>query len=187
MKRTKPVKKAKPTILANDPSIGGWGFAIIDFQGNVLHANCIKTKKESKKLRMRQGDDRVRRIQEINTVLKTVIRKYNVQYILGELPHGSQSASSAIMLGICPGILQTISDFENLPIEWYSEGDAKKALCGKISLSKTETIAHIKKIYNVQFSGVKYKDEAIADALAIHNVAMQKSPALISYRNILKT
>lgn len=165
-------------IIANDPSFTAWGWVVIDMQGNVIDTGCIKTESEHKKRRIRKGDDTTRRISEINEILKRVIYENNVQIILAELPHGSQNASAAVTQGVVTGILQTIADWKGFPIDWYSEQDAKKHLLGKKSATKQETIDTIGKFYDIKWTGVKYKDEAVADAMAIYHVARSQSSLL---------
>lgn len=165
-------------ILANDPSFTAWGWVVLNHKGQILKQGCIKTKTEGKKRRIRKGDETVQRTGEINKVLLDVIKEYKISYIVTELVHGSQNAAGAIMIGITIGILRTISDTLNIGIEWYGENDAKKCALGRISSTKQEMIDAMDKIYNVNWFGVKYKDEAIADALAIHNVAMHESSTL---------
>lgn len=178
MKRTtKPL-----VILTNDPSITAWGYAVITSQESVLDVGCIKTEAQHKVRRIRKGDDTARRICEINQHLLRIIDMFHVDYLLSELPHGSQSASAAVMIGITTGVAQTLSDALKIPIEWYSEGDAKKHLLGRISASKDEIRKEINKLYNVPWTGVKYKDEAIADAMAVYNAATFESSFLKYYR-----
>lgn len=179
----KEVKKIPSfNVIAFDPSLTAWGWVVISMEhDDILECGCIKTEPQHKKLRTRVGDDRCRRINELNQKLLKVIKTWDVKYILSEQPHGSQSAVSAIMVGITLGITQTMSDTLNLGIEWYSEGDSKKALSGKKTLSKQETINAIDKLYDVSWTGVKYKDEAIADAIAVYNVAKQQSSILKFY------
>ena len=176
MKRTN--HKQRNMILTNDPSLTAWGYAVINSDGIVRDAGCIKTSSESKARRIRKGDDRVRRISEINHILLLKIRDWGVGYILSELPHGSQTASAAVMIGITAGIAQTLADSFKLGIEWYSEGDAKKHLLNKRSATKQEVINAISEHYDIPWTGVKYKDEAIADAMAIYHVAQDQSSML---------
>jgi Holliday junction resolvasome RuvABC endonuclease subunit len=172
-------------VMALDPSLTAWGWVIMDGEDNrVLKTGCIKTEPLYKKLRTRVGDDRCRRINELNQQLIFLIKGWNVRYIVSEQPHGSQSAVSAIMVGITLGMGQTLSDALNIGIEWYSEGDAKKALSNKKKLSKQQTIEEIKKLYQVPWTGVKYKDEAVADAIAVYNVARQQSSILKFYNTM---
>jgi Holliday junction resolvasome RuvABC endonuclease subunit len=166
-------------VLTNDPSLTAWGWAVIDVKSsNVVISGCIKTESQSKKRRIRKGDDTVRRISELNFELLRIIRTYNVQFVISELPHGSQNASSAVMMGVVTGLMQAIADSLDLPIEWYSEGDAKKHLLNRRSVTKEETIKAIKELYDVKFTTIKYKDEAVADAMAVYHVARSQSPIL---------
>lgn len=174
MKRT----SATDSIMVHDPSITAWGWAVLDWDDQVLDAGCIKTSSEHKKRRIRKGDDTIRRISEINRRLLEVIHRYHTIYMVSELPHGSQSASAALMMGITSAVPQALGDALNIPVEWYSEGDAKKALLNKRSAAKQEIIDAIGELYQVDWTGVKYRDEAIADALAIHYVAQLNSQAI---------
>lgn len=173
------------TVLACDPSMTAFGWVVVDFQRNILESGCIKTASEHKKLRIRKGDDTIRRITEMTEDLLNVIDNHHVSYIVSELPHGSQSAAAADMLGIVKGIVQTISVCRKIGIEWYSEGDSKKALFGngKKTVSKTDTIKAINKIYKVTWPGAKFRNEAVADALAVHHVACIQSPVLKLFGN----
>ncbi len=177
MKRNSPPKK-KFIILTNDPSITAWGYVVLTVKGKILATGCIKTEKKTKKLRIRKGDDDVRRIHEINLILLQVIKEYKVTYLLSELPHGSQNAAAAKMIGCVAAIIQTLSDALEIGVEWYGEADAKKAVLGKNSATKQEMINAIDKKYKVTWTGTKYKDEAVADALAIHHVAKKQSSVL---------
>jgi Holliday junction resolvasome RuvABC endonuclease subunit len=166
------------TILTNDPSMTAWGWAIIDYMGNILSTGCIKTKTEGKKRRIRKSDETCQRISEINNILIDLIKKNNVKYILTEAPHGSQNASAAVMIGVVAAITQTISDCLQIGIEYYSEGDSKKCLLNKIAATKQETINAIGKIYKVPWTGIKWRDEAVADAISVYHVASKQSSTL---------
>jgi Holliday junction resolvasome RuvABC endonuclease subunit len=168
----------RPNILTNDPSMTAWGWAVLDSNGTVQLVGAIKTAPEQKKRRIRKSDDTTRRASEIIKELLYLIKRYNIQYILSESPHGSQNASAAVMIGMVAGIMQTLADVHDIGIEWYSEGDSKKALLGKLSATKRETINAISKLYTVPWSGVQWKDEAIADALSIHYCATKNSSTL---------
>ena len=174
MERTKTTKK-ECVILTNDPSFTAWGWAAVTPIGKILETGCIKTESKSKLLRIRKGDDRVRRTSEICLELLRVIHKYDVDLIVSELPHGSQNASAAVMIGIVIGILQTIAETETIGIEWYSEADAKESVLNKKSATKREMIEAILGLYDVPWTGIAYKDEAVADSLAVFHVACEQS------------
>lgn len=166
-------------IMVNDPSITAWGWIIVNKVGGIVEAGAIKTAPSSKKLNTRKGDDRVRRVTEINVALLALVKKYNVSLLISELPHGSQSAVAAVMIGMVSGMMQTIGDCLNIPVEWYSEGDAKMATCGKRSVEKDEMVEVIKSLYQgVPWKGTKWQDQAIADSIAVYHVAKQQSQML---------
>jgi Holliday junction resolvasome RuvABC endonuclease subunit len=116
--------------MAHDPSLTAWGWVVINQFQKVVAYGAIKTEPSDKKLKLRKGDDRMRRISEINEQLKRAMTKHDVRYMLAELPHGSQSASAAVMVGVTSGIIQTISVWSGIAVEWYSEHEAKKSVCG---------------------------------------------------------
>lgn len=165
-------------VLTNDPSLTAWGYAVIDENHVVTRHGAIKTESMAKKLKIRKGDDMIRRLSEIIIELLTVMDENAVRLIVSELPHGSQNAAAARMIGAVTGLLQAIATVKGIPIEWYSECDAKKALTGRRSVAKNETIQHIKKHYNIVFAGVKWIDQAVADAMAVYHVARQQSQIL---------
>ena len=170
-------------ILTNDPSITAWGWAVISAKGTVVATGCIKTAPEQKKRRIRKSDDTSRRASEVIQKLLKIIRKYDVKYLLSESPHGSQNASAAVMIGLVTGITCTISECLELPIEFFSEGDSKKCTLGKLSATKGEMIDAIKALYEVDWKGVKYMDEAIADAISVYHVACEQSPTIKMLKN----
>lgn len=174
-------------ILTFDPSFTAWGWAVVQLDGYVVAAGCIKTVPEYKKQRIRKSDDTARRIGEINTILIEIIEKYDIKYILSEAPHGSQSAVAAVMIGAVTGMVQTLSDALDIPLEWYSEADAKKALTNQKIVSKKETIRLIDALFNVPWTQIGYRDEAVADALAIFNAAMKHSNYLRMMKKDVET
>jgi len=163
------------TILTNDPSFTAWGWAVLNTKGEILDRGCIKTAPEHKKTRIRVSDDRSRRAGEITRFLLDVIKEWNVGLLLSESPHGSQNAQAAIMIGIVTGITTAIAECLNIPIEYYSEQDSKKAVLGKRAATKGDMIDAISGLYEVDWFKIKYADEAVADALAVHYVASQQS------------
>lgn len=184
MERTNFGKKSivyyTPLVLTNDPSMTAWGWAVLDKFGKVCTSGAIKTKPIEKKLRIRVGDDNIRRITEINVELLRVIDEYNPALIVSELPSGgSQSAIAATMLGFVTAILQTIAIAKDIPIEWFSEGDAKMAVCGKRSIEKDEMVELMrKKNSSMPFLNIKWRDQAVADSLAVYYVAKKQSSIL---------
>ena len=162
-------------ILANDPSMTAWGWVLFDATGKIEMTGAIKTSPADKKLRIRKGDDRIRRVSELVQQLNQILLDYHVRLLLSEQPHGSQSASAAIMIGMTAGIMQTLADVHEIPIEWYSEGEAKKSISGKRSVAKDDMVALVDELYDVPWGKHKWQNQAIADAIAVYHVAKQNS------------
>ena len=165
-------------ILTNDPSFTAWGWAIIDEADQVIDSGCIKTAPEAKKKRIRKSDDRINRAGYIIDHLYNLVDAYKVELILTEMPHGSQNAQAAVMIGIVIGIITTLGFSRDIPVETYSEQDAKKSLLGKKAATKEDIIEAIDRIYEMDWTGIKYIDEAVADAMAVYHVAQQQSQLL---------
>jgi len=172
--------KKELTILTNDPSLTAWGWAVIR-NDNVIDGGCIETHPTAKTNRIRKGDDRVRRIHEINIELLRIINANNVNLLISELPHGSQNANAAMMVGITADKVQTIGDCLNIPVEWYSEADAKKHIIGTKKITKDDMIQKIDQLYSIQWLGSKVRDSGLADAIAIYHVAKAYSPLINFY------
>ena len=178
-------KDNTPCILACDPSFTAWGWAVVDCFDVVRDSGVIRTEARAKKLNIRQGDDRIRRVNEILGVLGNITEEYNIHAIVSELPHGSQNSKAAVMIGVVAGLLQSMSYFLNIPIEWYSERDAKLCVLNKSKADKSEMVEAISKLYddwmldnpkNTKF--ISNKNEAVADSLAIFEVAKMQSPTI---------
>lgn len=165
-------------ILACDPSITAWGWAIINEHNNIIARGCIKTEPSYKKNRIRVSDDRTNRAGYIAEILITLIEEYNIKIILTEMPHGSQNAKASVMIGIVIGFFACLNKTMDIPIEYYSEQDSKKALLGRKDGSKQDVINAVDKIYDVPWTGTKYIDEAVADSIAVHYVATKQSQIL---------
>lgn len=174
----------KQSIIACDPSLTAFGYVVLQ-NNKIVAKGCIKTAPSAKKLRIRKGDDRVRRFTEIANKLVRVCKKYKVACVLAELPHGSQNANAAISLGGVTGVIVGVFNTLKIPIEWYSEGDSKISLLGKKNASKKETIDKCIEIFDSSWVvNTKYKDEAVADSLSIYYLATKQSPLVQMINNL---
>jgi len=169
-------------VLTNDPSFTAWGWAVVAVSGRVYATGVIVTKPSAKKKRIRKSDDRAERTADIVRELLGIIKQYDVDYVVSEIPHGSQNAQAAVMIGIVMGIVVTMTQCLQLPVEMYSEDDSKKIVVGTRSCTKAEMIEAVGRKLKVPWTGVKFRDEAVADALAIYLVAMEQSQTLKYYK-----
>lgn len=172
------------TIMACDPSLTAWGYSIIE-NNNMIDFGVIKTESRVKKLRIRAGDDRVRRCMEIADVLNKVIDKHNVVHIVSELPHGSQNSSAAFALGMVTAIMATLTVCRKVSVDWYSELDGKKAITGhkpgkitKQDVLRSVTSSFGRRGFYLLKDEPKYVKEAVADSLAIYEAALHDQSTL---------
>ncbi len=177
MKRNAEKKEGKYNVLALDPSLTAFGWAVISGR-KIITFGCEKTEPAKQKTRIRKGDDRMQRIAKLVSALIDICNRYEIALIVSELPHGSQSAVAATALGLVSGMVQTFADVKEIPLEWFSEADSKLSLLGKRSATKEETITKVNAHFDVKWTGVKYKDEAVADAISIYFHAEKYSPIL---------
>jgi Holliday junction resolvasome RuvABC endonuclease subunit len=81
-------------------------------------------------------------IVELNKTRGTPIRG-----VIGELPSGSQNAAAANQLGIASGLVVTFCLLKDLPAEWVSQNDVKRAVTGKLSATKEEIMDRVAEHY----------------------------------------
>jgi Holliday junction resolvasome RuvABC endonuclease subunit len=125
-------------LLACDPSYSNYGCSIIDEYGTIVDAGTIQTEKSKKKL-LRAADDDVQRITYIVTKLSQIIKHYEIQGVLAELPpSNSQSAKAAKGLGIAVALSVTLFAEHRIPVEWATPEEVKKAMTGKGNASKED-------------------------------------------------
>jgi len=177
MKRTTTPTRVKSRIMTCDPSFTAWGWVVLEGH-MIVKTGVIVTKPDNKKKKIRASEDNARRVREILQQLTKIIDEFGVTYIVSEIPHGSKNYKGAVMIGVVTGILEGFNVLRNIPVEWYLENDAKRALFGRLSASKKQVIDAIDDLYEVPWKGTKYWDEAVADALAIYYAAECNSPTL---------
>lgn len=125
-------------ILALDPSYSNFGCSVFNARAQVVRVGTIQTQKTKNKL-LRVADDDVRRITHISTRLSRVIKTCKIQGVLAELPpSNSKSAAAAKGLGIAVAIAVSLFTELDIPVEWATPEEVKKALTGKANASKDE-------------------------------------------------
>ena len=154
----------------------------------VAWRDCIQTKPSGKKSQVRKGDDLIRRVAEINSKLIDIFKTFNIQLIVSELPYGYSSKKASLMVGIVSGVLQTIADFKGIPLEWYSEKDAKSARGLTSPCPKDKVMESMSERYGLRFeyktNNERTRQEAMADAMLIYHCATVHSPFLAHLRGV---
>ena len=167
------------SILALDPSLTAFGWAVIRPNGTVADAGVIQTKPADKKLKIRKGDDFVKRVNTLCVQLHGIIKWHNCKLIVSEQPHGSQSAVAAKALGAVLGLVQTTAHFSGCGLEWYMEGECKLNLLDRRSANKGDVIKKIEKKYpETPWKKTKVANEAIADSITVWHLAKRESPTI---------
>lgn len=165
----------KNLLLSLDPSKTCTGYVVYDPDENeILESGIFKVEPEDHK---RKTDQYVEEADLYTHFLLDVFLKWGFNHIVTEYPHGSQSATASRALSMVNSIISAFSHLilYKKPIT-YLESDAKQGYFGKRDVSKEETREAMHKEYpdyKPALRGgdvVKYKDEAICDALLIlHN------------------
>lgn len=155
-------------LLTLDIAFKNLGWAMLD-KGVIVDYGTIRTEKTKKK-NVLVSDDKATRAATIALELHDIINKYNPGGIVGELPSGSQNASAANLLGWASGIVVGLAAYHNLPCEWISEGDSKKAALGVRSATKESMMTWAAETFpNIKFPAAKCHFEHVADSLGAYN------------------
>lgn len=157
-------------LLACDPGYSNYGCSVIDKYGTVVDLGTIQTKKSNKKL-LRAADDDVQRITQIVSKLSQVIKKYEIQGILAELPpSNSQSAKAAKGLGMAVALSVTLFAELRIPVEWATPEEVKYALTGKKNASKEDMMLTACKKYDWQITQKKIHSKKTQKVCRVDNV-----------------
>lgn len=165
--------------LCFDPSLSEFGYSVITDTYQVLEYGCIKTDKEADERNISISHDKARRTSKIGKRLVEIVGKYDITKIISELPQGSQSAQAADCLGMARAIVQVLSDCTGIPLLWVKQHDSKITVFGKPDAEKDEIVLGVdinvlinpersdKGKIGAPWTGVIYRDEAIADSIAV--------------------
>jgi Holliday junction resolvasome RuvABC endonuclease subunit len=155
-------------ILALDIAFSNLGWSVIN-KGEIIDYGTIRTEKDKRKS-VKVSDDKAVRAAFIAQELDAIIKRHGVQGIVGELPSGSQNAAASNLLGWAAGIVVGVAACNNLPCEWISEGDSKKAAIGRRTATKDEMMAWAAAAFpRTNFPKQKCHFEHVADSLAAYH------------------
>ena len=133
--------------MAIDIGYTNYGCIIVK-NHQIVNAGIIQTEKTKKKL-TRVADDDVYRMTQIAQSLRNVIKSRNIRGILAELPiSGSQNASAMKGLAMAVGVSVGLFTELQLPIEWCTPTEVKKALTGAKNASKDDIMKAACKLHN---------------------------------------
>jgi len=152
----------------------GWAVLSDDVIGNIVDTGVIKTSKLDKKYRksnnLSSTDETCIHISHIIEELTKIITKYDINFVVGELPHGgSQNANASKQMGIAVSLVVTYFELKNIPTKWCSPNNVKMQVCGKRDASKEEIMNNITSLFpEYKFPKAKCNFEHIADAIGAY-------------------
>lgn len=112
----------------------------------MLRLGTVHTEKSTKKA-TRTADDNAARAAQLARELRDVCDEYLVEGIVGELPSGgAQSARAATQMAMAAGVVASFAVLMELPVEWATPTEVKKAITGKRSATKEEIMGTVCKM-----------------------------------------
>lgn len=128
-------------LLSLDIALSNTGWVLWE-RGEMIDCGVVRTEKNKKKT-VRTADDNADRAALLSAFICTLLRSWSITGVLGELPSGSQNARAANQLGIALGAVVGAATAYQMPCEWCSQQEVKKAVSGRKNASKDEIIAHV--------------------------------------------
>lgn len=124
-------------LLTCDVAFSHFGWVAID-KGKPVACGVIETEKTARK-GILVSNDYFARSTKIITELAEVTNTFGVHGILGELPSGgAKSSRAAIQMNMATGIVACLCALRNLPAEFCTPNDVKRATVGKLTADKPE-------------------------------------------------
>ena len=161
-------------IIALDPSKNCTGFVLYDLETQEIVETGTFDAGENKKDYKRRTDQKQKESQNFGNHLMDLFMEYGFSLIVTEYPHGSKSSVASWALSMVNSCIMTFSlcILGKKPV-CYLESDAKVGFFNRRKVSKEQTRKAMHKLYPEYKPAlwnkkvVKYKDEAICDALLI--------------------
>lgn len=129
-------------LLGIDAGFAALGVVIIE-DGTVLHAEAARTARTTKKKRgLRVADDDADRCQQLARCLAWIIEEWRPAGAVVELPGGgARGARAHRAMGMATALVAAVLELSDLPAEWVTPAEGKKAAAGRMDASK-EQVQH---------------------------------------------
>jgi Holliday junction resolvasome RuvABC endonuclease subunit len=150
-------------ILGLDPSLTGFGWAVVDHDLRIVDCGVVSTKPLAKKRGIRVMDSQCQRSDEILRALEAVHAGHTVRCVVAEGPVGSKSVKAACALERANATWQAWAYCMRIPRAMVTAGDVKRACTGLPTCDK-ELVAN----------GVRRLSPNAAVSDAINRVAPKK-------------
>lgn len=164
-------------LLVLDVGFANMGWLVFH-EKKIVDCGVIQTEKTQKKS-TRVADDHAYRSIILAQKLNGIIQKYDVQGIIGELPSGgAQSAKAMAFMSSAISVVSAVGTLCDLPMEWATPMEVKKALVGNRSASKEQMMDKATEMFGFSFNDKKWicndkkfgkgEFEHIADATGVY-------------------
>jgi crossover junction endodeoxyribonuclease RuvC len=141
----------KVTVLGIDPGFANIGLMSIQLQGRkskALATFSIETKKPPKKRRtLREADDDVRRLEEIEDRFRVIMEEVNPDIVAMERVPRLKNASATRQCALAWGAMHAICRNGKIPVLIYDTDVIKKRVTGDKQASKVKMVNALKKIF----------------------------------------
>ena len=156
-------------IISLDIGFRATGYSIWH-KGMLLFHGIITTKPGKK---TRKSEDYADRAAQIALQLRDLIRANKVKALVAELPNGGAKSARAIsQMAMASGVVSAVAALLDLPIEWVTPGETKKAVTGNLNAGKKEIQDAIRKLYpKAKFPKASSSFEHIADSCGAYHAA----------------
>jgi len=135
-------------IMAMDPSLTNFGYAIFDIQSKLVTQSVIKTQPETKRTGQYLFYDKQRRLKYIAAHLGEAINTHNPEILVTErFDGGAQSNKSAQALAEMRCLVFMVAHFLNYPLHAVSIYDVKLALTGRKKAKKIDMMKAAVELY----------------------------------------
>lgn len=159
-------------ILALDPSFTATGWALIR-DDMILACRCIRTTPNHRRRGIRVADDDAERTQYLARELHRLIGANGVKGIIAELPSaGAKGARAIACMARAAAIVQSVAAVLQVPSEWVTPAEVKKAAGGAKNASKEDVERGILARWpDAPLPDLKCEREHVCDALGAYLAA----------------
>ena len=138
--------------LGIDPGFASLGYSVVEIgedSEHVLAMDVVRTSPATRKRRIREADDNVRRAGEIVKAIRGVFDRHNITVLCCESMSFPRGASAAAKLAMAWGAVVAIAIEHDVPILQATPKEIKKSVTGKKTASKEE----VRKVLEEKYGG----------------------------------
>lgn len=166
---------AVPVILGVDTGFSDVGWALVAARASgpdVLDIGLIRTQKASKKRRLLDSEDNIRRGREIAAAFEELSLNPRLAFLAVESQSWPRNSSVSAKIGHTWGILCSLAHRRGLTVLQYSPQDLKQASTGKKTATKSEMISVARALMSPDLQKAlervpRTKQEHIGDAVCV--------------------